>query len=199
MHINAERNYMKKHKWIIILVILVLLVMISAGNNKGQETRKSVEASSDSLLSYTPKTSTVAVSKEEKKISYKVGEEFNNKFLSVTMTETGTANKSQRSAYIKLPSGTEVIYAKFSVKNVGKSESTIMYTDFSAYADDSACDQYYALNDMGKTGMDFAENLSAGRKITGTVAFIVPKGTKKLEIEYKPNVLFADNVIFKVK
>ena len=52
---------------------------------------------------------------------------------------------------------------------------------------------------MGKTGMDFAENLSAGRKITGTVAFIVPKGTKKFEIEYKPNVLFADNVIFKVK
>ena len=190
---------MKKHKWIIILVILVLLVMISAGNNKGQETRKSVEASSDSLLSYTHKTSTVAVSKEEKKISYKVGEDFDNKFLSVTMTDTGTANKSQRSAYIKLPSGTEVIYAKFSVKNVGKSESTIMYTDFSAYADDSACDQYYALNDMGKTGMDFAENLSAGRKITGTVAFIVPKGTKKLEIEYKPNVLFADNVIFKVK
>ena len=115
------------------------------------------------------------------------------------MTETGTANKSQRSAYIKIPSGTEIVYAKFSIENVGKSESTVMYTDFSAYADNSACDQYYALNDMGKTGMDFAENLSAGRKITGTVAFIVPKNSEKIEIEYKPNVLFADNVIFTVR
>ena len=73
------------------------------------------------------------------------------------------------------------IYAILGENGAGKSTLMSMlfgmYTDFSAYADDSACDQYYALNDMGKTGMDFAENLSAGRKITGTVAFIVPKGT----------------------
>ncbi len=191
---------MKKHKWALFIAMLLLVAVASIESKKEPNTHSSTSAVSDSLtIESSTAISTVAVSKEEKKTSYKAGEEFNNKFLSVTMTETGTANKSQRSAYIKLPSGTEVIYAKFSVKNVGKSESTIMYTDFSAYADDSACDQYYALNDMGKTGMDFAENLSAGRKITGTVAFIVPKGTKKLEIEYKPNVLFADNVIFKVK
>ena len=191
---------MKKHKWALFIAMLLLVAVASIESKKEPKTHSSTSAVSDSLTIESPTAiSTVAASKEEKKTSYKAGEEFNNKFLSVTMTETGTANKSQRSAYIKLPSGTEVIYAKFSVKNVGKSESTIMYTDFSAYADDSACDQYYALNDMGKTGMDFAENLSAGRKITGTVAFIVPKGTKKFEIEYKPNVLFADNVIFKVK
>ena len=46
--------------------------------------------------------------------------------------------------------------------------------------------------------MDFSENLSAGRTISGTVAFIVPDTAKEFEIEYQPSILFADKVIFKV-
>ena len=46
--------------------------------------------------------------------------------------------------------------------------------------------------------MDFSENLSAGRTISGTVAFIVPDNAKEFEIEYQPSILFADKVIFKV-
>ena len=88
--------------------------------------------------------------------------------------------------------------SKFQVENIGNSSCTINYTDFSGYADNDSCDQYYSLNDMGKVGMDFSENLSAGRTISGTVAFIVPDTAKEFEIEYQPSILFADKVIFKV-
>lgn len=73
-----------------------------------------------------------------------------------------------------------------------------MYADFSGYANDSACDQFYSLEGLGKCGMDFTSTLSAGRNIDGTVAFAVPEDATELEIEYRPNILLDKVIVFKV-
>jgi hypothetical protein len=130
--------------------------------------------------------------------SFEKGQEYKDKNISITMTDCGLTSDDQISEYAEIPDGCKIVYASFSAKNVGKDSCTIMYGDFNGFADDSACDQFYSLEGLGKCGMDFSSELSAGRKIDGTVAFAVPEDATKLEIEYKPNMWLDKVIVFDV-
>ena len=185
---------MKKHKLApIVFILLFAVCILSLMPRKESKVHESTAVTSKDVVASTEQ------SVEAKKEFYEKGENYQNGVLSVTMSDCGVAPKSSISKYVKVPEKSKVVYAKFDIKNIGKSDCNINYTNFSGYADDDSCDQYYSLNDMGKVGMDFSENLSAGRTISGTVAFIVPDDAKEFEIEYQPSILFADKVIFTVE
>ena len=130
--------------------------------------------------------------------SFEKGQEYKDKNISITMTDCGLTTDDQISEYAEIPDGCKIVYASFSAKNVGKDSCSVMYADFSGYANDSACDQFYSLEGLGKCGMDFTSTLSAGRNIDGTVAFAVPEDATALEIEYKPNILLDKVIVFNV-
>lgn len=185
---------MKKHKLAhIVFILLFAVCILSLMPHKESKVHESTAVTSNDVVASTEQRV------EVKKEFYEKGENYQNGVLSVTMSDCGIAKKASISPYVKVPAGNKVVYAKFDIKNIGKSDCNINYTNFSGYADNDSCDQYYSLNNMGKVGMDFSENLSSGRTISGTVAFIVPDNAKDFEIEYQPSILFADKVIFKVE
>ena len=212
----TDRQKKNKHVLSIIAIVIGLIATVigasgsSASDTSDKKTsagttvESSVSASADdaagSASSAVSDAAGSAASSEAASdaTSFEKGQEYKDKNISVTMTDCGLTTDDQISEYAEIPDGCKIVYASFSAKNVGKDSCTIMYGDFNGFADDSACDQFYSLEGLGKCGMDFSSELSAGRKIDGTVAFAVPEDATKLEIEYKPNILLDKVIVFKV-
>lgn len=211
--IVSDKEKKRTHTLAIIAIVLGIIVTFATsggiiGNPSESNIAKSTSATTEiSNIQNTTETSSatavieISVNKdasEKAKKIYEKGQEYTNKNTSITMIDCGIASKDQLSEYSKVPDGCEIVYASFEVNNIGDSSQSVMYTDFNGYADDASCDQFYSLEGLGKTGMDFADTLSAGRKISGTVGFAVPKNAKNFEIEYKPNVWLDDVITFNV-
>lgn len=210
----------KKHRHTLSVIAIVIGIVITAaifGSSRNgnriapkqapvsdesqADAAKSVTSGSGSITESVSVESNSAVgssaASDEK--TYLKGEEYNDGRISLTMTDCGIASSDQISQYADVKSGTRIVYASFDAKNIGSDSASVMYTDFSGYADDAACDQFYSLDDsMGKCGMNFMDNLSAGRSISGVVAFSVPDDATEFQIEYKPNMLLAKVIIFDV-
>lgn len=217
----SDRQKKKKHVLSIIAIIIGLIATVigaSGSSASGTSDKKtsagttvesSVSASVDDAASSAANSASSAVSDAAGSAasseaaasdadSFEKGQEYKDKNISITMTDCGLTTDDQISEYAEIPDGCKIVYASFSAKNVGKDSCTVMYTDFSGYANDSACDQFYFLEGLGKCGMDFTSTLSAGRNIDGTVAFAVPEDATELEIEYKPNIWLDKVIVFKV-
>lgn len=212
----TDRQKKNKHVLSIIAIIIGLIATVigasgsSASDTSDKKTsagttvESSVSASADdaagSASSAVSDAASSAASSEAAADadSFQKGQEYKDKNISITMTDCGLATDDKISEYAEIPDGCKIVYASFSAKNVGKDSCTVMYTDFSGYANDSACDQFYSLEGLGKCGMDFTSTLSAGRNIDGTVAFAVPEDATELEIEYKPNIWLDKVIVFKV-
>lgn len=81
---------------------------------------------------------------------------------------------------------------EFEFENVGSSDEYVSSFDFDCYADGFSCVQSYLLeNDLGA-------ELSAGRKVNGTVTFEVPENAEVVEVEYLSNYWTSNRVVFTV-
>lgn len=170
-------------------------------NNSIQEANKTVETNS-SIAQTTPKEDTTKetevesqkaeekkTKEEETKDKYAVGDTWNNKYVLVSYDECGEYTSDNQ--FIQPADGNKYVYATFTFENVGKSDTTVAYWDFDCYADGFACEGTYTGD-----GAAFSQTLSAGRKISGSVYFEVPKDVEEIEFEYSPSFWTSEKVVF---
>lgn len=86
--------------------------------------------------------------------------------------------------------GMKYVYIELEVENLSDTDQSISYFSFNCYADGSACDGFYGMDDA------LSAELSAGRKAKGTVAFEVPKDAQTIEIEFEDNLWTNSKIVF---
>lgn len=127
------------------------------------------------------------------KTEFKLNETFENKYVKLTMTDVNLDFKNY-SKYADVKSGYKVISATFNIENIGESDDLFDNVDFDCYADEEAMDSFYSVDDA-----TFTKTISAGKKASGTVYFLVPKDAKKITIEYDASWLDNVNIVYIVK
>lgn len=187
-------------KWIGIVFFIFIIIGALGGNGDKKDSTTQTANSSDNKTTVsetnTTKESTEQPEeqeeqKEEIKDKYNVGDTWENKTL--RMIYTDAYEFTDYNQYNAPADGNKIICAEFEFENIGKSDTTVMYTDFHGYADGYEVNQSYAPDG---TGLDFTVKMSAGRKGTGKVAFEVPEDATEIEIEFSPNFWTSENVIF---
>lgn len=196
----CKKDGNKKTCSIIALVIsglwLVIGVGASAGSGDKSDTPTTAVVSSQTSTTAeettkSPETEMETESEEGVKDKYCVGDTWENKTLK--MTYTNCYEFTDYNEYNAPSEGNKIICAEFEFENIGKSDTTVMYTDFNGYADGYEVEQSYAPDG---TGLDFSVSMSSGRKGTGKIAFEVPVDSQEVEIEFSPNMFSSEKVIF---
>lgn len=183
---------------IIVVVVIGLIGSCFGGGKKeasttSKATTTAVQSQNTSTKAETAisDTTTAETTVPEEKDKYNVGDTWENKHLKMTYTEC--YEFTDYNQYNAPTEGNKIVCAAFEFENIGKSDTTVMYTDFHGYADGYEVNQSYAPKG---TGLDFSVKMSAGRKGTGLVAFEVPNGAKEIEIEFSPNMFSSEKVVF---
>ena len=195
---NCRKKQGGIFKWIIIAVIAFIVIGVAAGGgDDDKETSKQASNTNTAEntvvandVSTTAQAETVVEETEtETKDKYYVGDTWENKYVLVSYDECGEYVSDNQ--FIQPKDGNKYIYAKFTFENIGKSDTTVGSWDFDCYADGFACDATYVGEDSG-----FSQTLSVGRKINGSVYFEVPKDATEIELEYSPNFLTSEKIVF---
>ncbi|MBR3179076.1 MAG: DUF4352 domain-containing protein [Clostridia bacterium] len=119
---------------------------------------------------------------------YQVGDVINSNNIKIIYVASGIYNETNRFSQPK--DGYQYIFLKFAFINEGKSDFTVSYISFDAYADGYACDVHY---DLDKT---ISATLSAGRSTEGIVIYEVPVDAKDIEVEYEANIFTSSKIRF---
>ena len=121
------------------------------------------------------------------KKSFAVGEVFESKHMKVKLDKTNL-NFTNYSQYATVDSDKKIVQFSFTAENIGDEDQTFYYYDFNCYADDTAYQQFYSVDDAG---LSSGGSISKGKKISINVYCEVPKNASKVYVEYKP--LLAEN------
>ncbi|WP_424610914.1 DUF4352 domain-containing protein [Caldanaerobacter sp.] len=155
--------------------------MIAIGSMGGKDTPKKVETSATSQKQQEQ-------TKEQVKTPefFKVGETAETKQIRVTITKI---EKSTGSEFNKPAEGNEFVLVYMTIEN--KSEQEIVVSsmlNFSAYVDDNAINEDLGAQTVKDGNKTMDGKIAPGKKLSGVLGYQVPKGWKKLEIVYQPNV-----------
>lgn len=101
--------------------------------------------------------------------------------------------------FYKPEKGKKFIACTFKFENTGDSDQYVSIYDFNCYADNESCEQSYISTEDFKNGDFMADDLSAGRTVTFTSFYEVPKDAKSIELEYEPSFWSDEKIIIKVK
>lgn len=127
---------------------------------------------------------------EERNV-FNLGEVYENSRHAIRFTSIDEDFKDYRS-YVKVKEGYKIIKAEFDFENLVSSNLYASVYDFSCYADDYKCDDFYSFD--GSLNSQIIEKDKKGKL---TVCFEVPENANKLVIEYREDSL--TNIKFKVK
>ncbi len=196
---NCKKKQGGAVKWIVIVVVVLVLISAAAGGGDKDESKQASNTnntsnnseSSQNVSQDTSKETTPQETKEETKDKYNVGDIWENKTLK--MTYTNCYEFTDYNQFNAPADGNKIICVEFEFENIGKSDTSVMYTDFHGYADGYEVNQSYAPDG---TGLEFSVKMSAGRKGTGKIAFEVPVDAQAIEIEFSPNMFSSEKVIF---
>ena len=87
--------------------------------------------------------------------------------------------------------GKVFVNAKFTFVNDSTAALMISFTSFSTTVDDAVLDQsltgYYLMTKNGETSFDTAQNILAGKQLTGWVSYEVPSDWQKMDISFVLN------------
>ena len=106
-------------------------------------------------------------------------------------------SKSTGSTYNKPEDGKVFLLCEFEIVNNSNSEITVSsMLSFEAYCDDYSCE--YSLGALLEKGSkdQLDGSVAAGKKIKGVIGYEVPTNWQKLEIQYAPDLLSNDKIIF---
>ena len=117
-------------------------------------------------------------------INVKVGDTVEFETFKMTIVDSERAMEFK---YVDIPEGYEIVRVGFEVENTG-AEEHYLDADFEAYCDGVKCEEYW-----GGADYLYGGNLGAGRKMKGSIYYIVPTDAV-FEIEYHPSV-WSDNYI----
>ena len=128
------------------------------------------------------------------KEEFAIGESFQNKYLKVTVVSANLDYKSSNQ-YSKPSDGKKYVQVVINAENVGEKASDISYLYFNLYADGVKC----PVSSGGELDLDFGGTISPGKFTKGALYYEVPVDSKKITLEYEPNVLDSKNrVSFKL-
>lgn len=188
-------------KWIIIAVIVVLILGSVGGgddestNTGNSNTTESQNTESKNTENQNNQDDTKENAEKENNV-FKEGDtiEAGDLKFSVDKIETNYTDYDNQYGLHDLKDGMKYIKLSFTFENVGDSDSYVSIYDFDCYADGVLCEQYFMFDE------DFINaNLSAGRKVSYSIYFTVPKDAKEVELEYTKNIWTSEKIIIKVK
>ena len=187
----------KKGKLIVLLVILVILIVAIAScascmNSLGSGGKSEVVDASGQN-----KTEEKKETRTDQKKELTEGKSFEDNGLKITLKKVDTdfTDYDDDYGYDKPKKGMKYVMASFKFENTGNSDRYVSIYDFECYADDANCDQVYALDDSDFTSAD----LSAGRKVSFKVYYMVPKKAKKIELEYETDIWSDEKAVIRLK
>jgi len=167
---NKKRNWFLRHKILSVIGIIIIIGIVSASSNSGNQTATKIN-------------STGTTTKEQ--TTFKVGDviSFDSKKLTVV---SATRNWDSGNQYITPQSGNEFVKVQVTIEN--NSSSQISYNTFDWKMQDSqgvikdiSSNTYIADGNLG------SGNLASNGKVSGLLIFEVPSGDKGLVLQYNPS------------
>lgn len=187
----------KKGKLIVLLVILVILIVAIAScascmNSLGSGGKNEVVDASGQNKSEEKKDA-----RTDQKKELTEGKSFEDNGLKITLKKVDTdfTDYDDEGGYNTPKKGMKYVMASFKFENTGNSDRYVDSFDFDCYADDANCEQVYDLDDEGSVSL----NLSAGRKVSFKVYYMVPKNAKKIELEYETDIWSDEKAVIRLK
>lgn len=174
---TKEKKPVFKRWWFWVLVV-ILLIGVGGAMGGGDNATKT----SDSDTSSKTKS-------EEEKTEFKVGEtaSFDNKSITVTDVQRNYDTGNQ---FAQPESGKEFVIVTVKITNDG--DSTLDYNTYEFKMQDSdGVQQNEAITALSEGKLN-SGSLAKGGKVTGKLAYEVPKGDKGLKLLYQ-NFSFFDN------
>lgn len=176
----------KKHDLAISAIIIGICLPIVVGiftpavdkylDNEKTTTESTTESAVD--------TSAKEESKTESEDVFELGETYDNNGLQITISDLQDYNYEYAD-----DEDTKYISVQCDVVNNGENAVYFNPYEFNCYADNKACDQSIIMSDSMS-----ASTLSTGKTTEGRMIFEIPKESKSVILEYKPNI-FLDKII----
>ena len=188
---NKKPLYKRWWFWVIIVVIVIAAIAGGEDKPRKEELTTAVGNQTQQTQGQTQQQ-TAEQPKEETPEFFKIGETAVTKKDKATITEM---EKSEGGKFNKPADGHEFVLLHMTIENVSDKEIRISsILDFDAYVDDNAINEDLGAQ-ISKDGAKTMDGtIAAGKKLTGTLAYEVPKGWQKLEIHFKPDQ-FSDTTI----
>lgn len=177
MNTNQSKPWYKKW-WVWLIIVIVL---IGAGGAAGNKDNTATNSGSNSNSTNTKKA--------EEKTEFKVGEtaSFDNKSLTVTEVQRNYDTGNQ---FARPEAGKEFVIVTVNITN--NSDKTLDYNTFEFKMQDSnGVQQNEAITALSEGKLN-SGSLAAGGKVTGKLAYEVPKDDTGLKLLYQ-NFSFFDN------
>lgn len=176
---NTKESKPWYKKWWVWLIIVI--VLIGAGGAAGNKDNTATNSGSNSNATNTKKA--------EEKTEFKVGEtaSFDNKSLTVTEVQRNYDTGNQ---FARPEAGKEFVIVTVNITN--NSDKTLDYNTFEFKVQDSnGVQQNEAITALSEGKLN-SGSLAAGGKVTGKLAYEVPKDDAGLKLLYQ-NFSFFDN------
>lgn len=122
-------------------------------------------------------------------VNVKVGDTVEFETFKMTIVDSERAMEFK---YADIPEGYEIVRIGFEVENIGAKEE-FFWDNFEAYCDGVKCEEYWGGDDYLYGG-----NLGAGRKMKGSIYYIVPTDAV-FEIEYHTSSWNDNYIIIEVQ
>ncbi len=202
---KIKKPFFKK-VWFWILVIVVLLfACVGGGGKSDSKTAEKVGevATTAAAAENAPATETTAAeepaeteteaseteTEADAPTEFYVGDIVRDGDTEIVYMSSGEYQENNE--FMQPEDGYKYIFLQFAFKNVStKSDTSISFYSFDAYADGYAADAYYGGSD------DLSATLSPGRQTSGYLYFTVPVDAEEIEVEYTPNVFLDRKIKF---
>ena len=122
-------------------------------------------------------------------VNVKVGDTVEFETFKMTIVDSERAMEFK---YADIPEGYEIVRIGFEIENIGAKEE-FFWDNFEAYCDGVKCEEYWGGDDYLAGG-----NLGAGRKMKGSIYYIVPTDAV-FEIEYHTSGWNDNYIIIEVQ
>lgn len=179
----AEKNSKPWYKrfWVWLLIIVVVIIGASTAGGNKNDTATNTGNSNNSQDS-----------KQEEKTEFKVGETatFDDKSITVSNIERNYDTGNQ---FAQPESGKEFVVVTVDIAN--NSDSTLDYSTFEFKMQDSnGVQQNEAITALSQGKLN-SGSLAKGGKVTGKLAYEVPKGDAGLKLLYQNYSFFSNKAI----
>lgn len=124
-----------------------------------------------------------------------IGEEFGNKTIKGEVMEADIDYKGYNDLWTTIPEGYKAIYIKIKVTNISSDTNYVSVGDFSCYTDNIRMDAEL----VSGGNEDYNANIDPERSAILGAMYVIPEGTKSIELEYDPLGELAKRVIIKIQ
>lgn len=188
-------------KWVIICIVAIFIIGAATGGGDDESKEADNTSSANNTQSAQNEPEETEQEVEPLTESEEAEEATSNIFHVGDVLETKKARLSYLSCgdytddnmFVEAGEGNKLIYFEFEFENIGDTDTSVGYLDFSCYADGYEAKDTMSTADNAMTPIT---TLSPGRKTSGIVVFEVPQDSESIEVEYETSYWTQDKAIF---